>query len=645
VNALGSNVLIVEDDRGTAFLQTRRLQQAGYNVSDVATVVEALQHLESHPTDLIVLDYNLSGPTNGLEFYAQIKSAGLNLPVIMVTGSEELSTIIEALRHGVRDFVVKSLEYLDYLPIAVERVLNHLRVENQLAHSEARFRSFMDNGPMLAFVKDGRGQYVYANRLFETTLGCENWFGKSDSDLLPDRIAQRQSISDRTVLSENRPLEFSEIVPVKDGQEQEWNVYKFPVEDAGGERFVGGVAIDVTQRRRTEEALRQRDEQLRQAQKMEAIGTLAGGIAHEFNNLLQVIQGYTGFAAEGLPSEDPRRRDLQQVLVAAERAKLLTRQLLSFGHRQILQFTNVEMNDIVRDALEMLKPLIGEHISLELALGDRAGTVHADAGQLQQLLINLCVNARDAMPDGGQLRISTSHRRLTAEYCEYHSDVQPGEYFVLSVTDSGCGMSPEVKQHIFEPFYTTKEVGRGTGLGLAMVYGLVQQHLGIIRVYSELDLGTTFKIYLPTIDEVADSDAVSSSGAIRGGTETILVAEDEPMVRELVVRMLRGAGYRTVEAGDGELALQTFLDHANEIDLLLLDVIMPKRNGREVFQRIKQLKPEIKTLFCSGYDPETCQVDFASANGIRLVQKPYDPAELLEAVRESLDEKSICHST
>jgi len=388
--------------------------------------------------------------------------------------------------------------------------------------------------------------------------------------------------------------------------------------------------------------LKQRDDQLRQSQKMEAVGTLAGGVAHEFNNLLQAMQAYTRFAMEGLAAEDPRYLDLQQALTASDRAAALTRQLLGFGRRQALELTNIDPNQLITDLVKLVRPLIGASISVDVSLAEQVGTIHADPGHFQQLMMNLCINARDAMPNGGMLLIKTEDLRLSQRYCEVHPDVEPGRYVAITVTDSGTGMPPEVVEHIFEPFFTTKGVGHGTGLGLAMVYGVVQQHNGVIRVYSEVGIGTTFKIYLPTVESDSATQQEDSTNVPQGGIETILVAEDEPLVRDLYVRILGKAGYTLLTARDGQEAWEIFQAHINEIDLLVLDVVMPRQSGRELHRQIQTLKPDIPVIFCSGYDSETAHVRFADASDHPFLQKPFDPDALLAAVRRVLDREGIC---
>jgi signal transduction histidine kinase len=396
--------------------------------------------------------------------------------------------------------------------------------------------------------------------------------------------------------------------------------------------------------KRTSE-LKERDDQLRQAQKMEALGTLAGGVAHEFNNLIQAIQGYTRFGMDGLSTDDARCKDLQQVLTAAERASGLTRQLLGFGRRQGVELADCDPNRLTADLVKMLNPLIGADITIDLDLADNVGVIHADSGHFQQMIMNLCVNARDAMAAGGMLLIKTEDLRLSQRYCGGQTEIPPGRYLAITVSDTGTGMPPEVLEHIFEPFFTTKEVGKGTGLGLAMVYGVVQQHQGVIHVHSEVGMGTTFKIYLPVADTRNSGEGREVLRVAQGGFETILIAEDEPMVRTIYHRILGGAGYRLLTACDGHEAWEIFLSNRGEIDLLLLDVVMPRRNGRELYQDIQLLEPEIPVIFCSGYDPEGSHLRFTGEKGYQFLQKPFEPNLLLETVRQALDSRDVSSAT
>ena len=389
----------------------------------------------------------------------------------------------------------------------------------------------------------------------------------------------------------------------------------------------------------------QAEEELRQSQKLEGIGQLAGGVAHEFNNLLQVIDGYTCAGMEGLCPEEERYTDLDQVRKTAERATTLTRQLLGFSRRRAIEPKSTDANVLVRDLVKLIRPTIGEHISLELALGDNVGTVYVDAGELQQALLNLCLNARDAMPSGGSLILKTETAVVTEPFWDAHFDIKPGKYVVFSVSDTGCGIPRDIQQRIFEPFFTTKEVGKGTGLGLAFVYGIVRQHKGAIHLYSEVGMGATFKLYLPPGNQTAEEDFVEEPSPALFGKETILVAEDEPMVRNLSVRTLERAGYTVLAATDGEEALRMFEENRSAISLVVLDAIMPKLTGHEVHRRIKQVSPGTRVVCCTGYDRETVRSDCLVRENVPLIQKPFTARTFLSTVREALDAQTLCQPT
>jgi CheY-like chemotaxis protein len=379
------------------------------------------------------------------------------------------------------------------------------------------------------------------------------------------------------------------------------------------------------------------EEELRHAQKLEVVGQLAGGIAHEFNNLIQAIEGYTAYAMEGLSPEESRYQDLAQVLSASSRATSLTRQLLGFSRRRVMEKKHIDPNRVVTDLAKMIRPLIGAHIQLELLLEPEAGVVRGDPGELQQALLNLCLNSRDAMPSGGRLTLKTERGDCSREGCQSR---QPG--VLIHVIDTGCGMSAETRKRIFEPFYTTKEVGKGTGLGLANVYGVVRQHGGSAQVESEPGKGTRFTICLPVVDRDQDEDAPAAALAVSGGVETILLAEDEEPVRSLARRILEQAGYTVLAAADGAEALALFRRHRAAIGLVLLDAVMPVVNGCEVYARIRAESPETKIVFASGYAPETALAGIEIGSEVRLIAKPFDASTLLQTIREILEEEKCC---
>jgi nitrogen-specific signal transduction histidine kinase len=397
------------------------------------------------------------------------------------------------------------------------------------------------------------------------------------------------------------------------------------------------MALDITDRKNLEE-------QLRQAQKMEAVGRLAGGIAHDFNNLLMVIQGYADLLADRFPAGDPVRRNVEQIQMAGQRASSLTRQLLAFSRKQMLAPTVISVHTVVADMEKILRRLIGEDVQLETSSMPDLWLVKADRSQIEQVIMNLAVNARDAMPKGGRLTIETANVELDAAFSRHAVVMAPGKYVMLAVTDNGSGMDAETQAHLFEPFFTTKEKGKGTGLGLATVYGIVKQSGGYIWVYSEPGRGTTFKIYLPKIEEQVGlkhyKDGGSSSAALRG-SETVLLVEDEDGVRQLARDYLRTNGYAVIEAPDGETALELAAKHQGPIHVLMTDVIMPGISGRELAQRIGEIRPDIKVLYMSGYTDQSVVHHGILESDAVLLQKPFTMATLASKLREILTAQPV----
>jgi len=395
--------------------------------------------------------------------------------------------------------------------------------------------------------------------------------------------------------------------------------------------------LDVTPLKRAQEDKLRLEEQLLQAQKMEAVGRLAGGIAHDFNNLLQVIGGNTHLAARQLPHDSPAHDELKAIGEASERAASLIRQLLAFSRRQLMKPQDLDVNAVIEDVLKMISRVIGEHVEVGFVAGHDLGTICADRSMIEQVVVNLCVNARDAMPEGGKLIIETENVLIDSGYCQAHPEAKPGRYVLLSVTDNGMGMDASTMDRIYEPFFTTKESGRGTGLGLATVYGVVKQHDGMIQVYSEPNRGTTFKVYLPIVQRLASCVGPKVPVPVIGGKETILLAEDNEMVRRLAQQILQSAGYTVVPAVDGEDAVRQYNEHSGKIDLLLLDVVMPGLSGRGALDRIRQTRPDIPVLFSSGYSENVVHTNFVIKQGLQLIQKPYRIEDLLQSVRTALD--------
>ena len=391
-------------------------------------------------------------------------------------------------------------------------------------------------------------------------------------------------------------------------------------------------------RKAAEEALRHSEEQLRQAQKLEAVARLAAGVAHDFNNVLTAISGHSEMLLRQLESGDSRRKNAEQIEKCASLAAALTRQLLTFSRKQVIEPRVLELNSVVGNTERMLRRLIGEDIEFQTELDPAAGHIKADLGQIEQVIMNLALNARDAMPNGGRLTVSTANVTIDEARRKSLPDLSPGEYVVLAVADGGIGMTEQVKAHLFEPFYTTKPAGKGTGLGLATCFGIVKQCSGYIEVRSAVGKGTTFKLYFPQVREAAEPAAPPSSATpIVGGTETVLLVEDEAMVRELAVMTLRERGYIVIEAANGAEGLRVAGQYQGKIDLVLTDVVMPVMGGKEMADALRGSRPETKVLFTSGYTEDAIGHHGILLPGIEFLQKPYLTVSLARRVREVLD--------
>jgi PAS domain S-box-containing protein len=469
--------------------------------------------------------------------------------------------------------------------------------------------------------------------------GAEQLYGYSASEMVgrpisaiipADCLEELPTATDRLRRGESI-RQYETVRVTKEGARLNVLITLSPIRDPAGTIVgVSKVTRDITERKRLED-------QLRQAQKMEAIGQLAGGIAHDFNNLLTAILGYANMVRDNLAADDPRRRDVDEIVRAGDRAAALTRQLLAFGRKQVLQPQLVDLNALITDTSQMLRRLIGEHITLETKLTQDLGLVRADPGQIEQIVINLAINARDAMPDGGRLSIETVNVALDQSYARMHVVVRPGPYVMLAVTDTGLGMDEETKRRAFEPFFTTKERGHGTGLGLATVHGIVEQSGGYVWVYSEVGHGTTFKVYLPQAEGAAAAPRPAVADVPPVGSETVLLVEDEEAVRFLTRALLERAGYQVLECATPAEAEAQFDGRAQSVDLLLTDVIMPGSTGPALFERLAARRPALKVLYMSGYTDDTILRNGVSDRPAAFLEKPFTVDGLLRKVREVLD--------
>ena len=506
------------------------------------------------------------------------------------------------------------------------------QTEDSLRESERLNRNLVEHLPHRIIVKDRHSTTLFCNSNYARDVGLpvEEIIGKDAFAFHPPELAEAYHQDDLNVMSSGESIDVEEVYRV--GDDDIWvHTVKVPYRDETGE-IIGVIVVfeDITERKELEA-------KLRQSQRLEGIGQLAGGVAHDFNNLLTVILGHCELMSRALNPRDPLTSNLEEIRQCGNRAAELTRQLLAFSRRQVLQVKVLDLNALVTGVNTMLQRLIGEDVDLQLGLAPNLGHIKADPGQIEQVIVNLVVNARDAMPDGGRLTIETANALLDADYAAQHIAVTPGAYVVLSVTDSGCGMDAATASRIFEPFFTTKPPGKGTGLGLSTAYGIVKQSGGNIWCYSEVGKGTAFKIYLPVVAGGETSLWSKQPAPAVGGSETLLLAEDDESVRNLIRQMLTVDGYTVIATANGTEALAEFESRGEEVDLVITDLVMPDTGGRELERRLIEINPDVKILFVSGYAGDAASRRGLVEEGATFLAKPFSHDALSRKVRELLD--------
>jgi len=625
-------VLIAEDSEDDALLLVRELRRGGYALTyervDSAAAMTAA--LDRQSWDLVIGDHSMPH-FGGLAALALVRERTLDLPFICVSGTITEEMAVNAMRAGANDWVTKG--QLKRLLPAIERELREAKGRAALRATEASYTALVQHAPIGIYRSSPDGRFLAVNAALVRMLGHDSAADVLALDLARDVYAdpaERDRLLARDSYTEHDYDEVEATWKRKDGRLLTLQLNVRVARDAVGRvEYYETFVRDLTDQRRLQE-------QLVQSQKMEAVGRLAGGIAHDFNNLLTVITSYSDLLLEDLAPTDPMRQDVEQVRHAADGAAALTRQLLAFSRQQVLAPRVVNLSAVVQSVEKMLRRVIGEDVELVTSLAPDLGAVKADVGQLEQVLMNLAVNARDAMPTGGKLTLETGNVEHDPDYAREQEASPVRRFVMLAVSDTGIGMDEATKARIFEPFFTTKEPGKGTGLGLATVYGIVRQSGGFIWVYSEPGRGTTFKIYLPEVDAPPDA-AGGAATELPRGTETVLLVEDAAAVRAAVRQVLERQGYTVLEAPHGNAALALATAHEGPIHLLLTDVVMPGLSGRQVADQLKQLRPDTRVLYASGYTDDAVVRHGVLEAGIAYLQKPFTTGGLARKVREVLD--------
>lgn len=633
------SILLTDDDPAHIEAIERAFRDADSNtlIRTAGTLREYRAAMADDLPDIALVDFNLQDG-RAIEILTSPPEAG-PFPVVIMTSFGDEHTAVLAMKSGAMDYVVKSFEAFTSMPRTIDRVLrewnllqDRRRAEESLRKANQDLEAIFNGISHPIIILDPKQRIVAGNKKFEELVGtnigeyrnrqCWQFFHGPEATGPPP---------DCPFLTLNGPQNSKIAVMEVQALEGSFLVSCTPIFDAEGRlEKVIHIATDITEQKRAEA-------ELRESQKMDAIGRLAGGVAHDFNNMLGIINGYAELLLMNLKEDDPLHREVLQILKAGNRAADLTRQLLAFSRKSIVQPKVININTIVEGMGKMLQRLIGEDIRMSLEMAADIGHVKVDPGLIEQVILNLAVNARDAMPVGGRLTIETRNMELDESFSRRHISVTPGSYVMLAVSDTGTGMDEATRQRIFEPFFTTKEKGKGTGLGLSMVYGIVKQNNGSIWVHSEPGQGAAFSIYLPRIAEAVELKQNVLAEPIARGTETLLIVEDEEAVCMLVKQMLLSAGYHVLTAVNGGEALMLLERRREPVHLLLTDVVMPGMSGREVAERLLTIHPEMKVLFMSGYTDNTIVHHGVLDPGAHFIEKPFTMTAVQQKVREILD--------
>ncbi len=643
------SILVVEDEAMIGMEIRSRLSNLDFRVVAVVDSGEkAILSAEEHLPDLILMDVHIKGNIDGIETAKRIQ-ASRDVPVIYLTAHSDIETLQRAKESGLFGYVLKPFEERDLL-VAIETAVHRHSLERQLKDSERKYAATLASIGDGVVATDAQGRVTFMNAVAESLTGWQFYEAENkpieevfslvrEQDGQPSNNPIRRALGNREIVFLEEPTLLvsrnADMIPIDDSAA--------PITADHGEIIGAVVAFrDSRQRRLTEDALRKATEQVYRSQRLESLGRLAGGVAHDFNNLLTVINGYCTLLLHGKRLDEVSSGQIAKVLNAGQRATKLTGQLLAFGRGQLLKAEIIDLNEVIVEMQSLLLRVIGEHIEIKTLLNPSLQNVRADPTQVEQIVINLATNARDAMLDGGVLTIQTSNVMFTEKDVEQRREILAGSYVRLAVRDTGSGFDAKIKDSLFEPFFTTKVKGKGTGLGLATVYGIVKQSKGYIYASSSIGTGATFEVFLPAVGSPEKSPIVLASPYALdqlplGGQETILLVEDEEPLRVMASSVLEECGYKVLQAADGEEALQVSNEYGSIIDILVTDVVMPKLGGRQIAEQLLKDRKGLLVLFMTGYTDDVVLRQELFEGGIEVLQKPFFPSDLARRVRKILD--------